>query len=709
MMKRCPVLVALCFPLLFVSPCPAGNANQPSRQEIGTRPSVYVTRDKVQGLRSVDEVQEAVKKGYAKQVWERILAEVEADLKREPLLPTSMTPGRRRTDAAKGNPDWLICHQAGQRVQRAALACLLTDDTRYRDEALRQMAVLFDLEAWPQWRDMAHRPPADLRTGMLSRDLAVAYDWLHPYLDEQQRRWVVDGIDRRGIQPFWRAVDAGMGWVNGRNNWTTVIVGGLGIAGMALGPDHPDSERLIEFSLSRMSKYLQAYGPAGEFNESVGYAGATRLPVAYFMAHWYYTDGRVNRLAGPPFVDTARWYSYLVLPPGHLASFGDGGRQTRADLTYFAPIAAANRDGVLQWFYQHYPPKGTQTNLPWMLLWFDAGLPAASPEGRLPHGRAFHAHGAAISSRTNWEPGSTPIVIFGKAGVERYHQHHDAGQVCIDGYGQQLIVDLGSPPGGYPKDYGEPTRYKYYNASSWGHNVLVFGGREMAARRGQSAPIVAAEFDDEKGGYWQLDLTKLYDDVNTVRRTVVHLNPNIAVVLDDAELARQEEVSLRWHTSDRCGPSSRGRFTVEDNGVHLAARIVALEGEGIRFSRSEHEYRPPYDRERLGSLLVQRRESFVEARMASHKCRLLTLFAVFGPGETARSWEDEESGWWIDTSGGSVRVTTRADRLEVVNEHSKAAWIIDMKPKPSVVEDSRNESASSGNLSPNGCSVWVGR
>ncbi len=646
------------------------------------RPSIYVTRDKIDGLRSVDEVRSAIKSGFAKQVWEKILAEAQADLKRDPLLPTSMTPGRHRNDAARGNPDWLICHQAGQRVLRAALACLLTGDTRFRDEALRQMAALFDPEQWPQWLDMAHRPPCDLRTGMLSKDLAVAYDWLHPHLNDEQRRWIVDGIDRRGIQPFWSGVEHGMGWVNGRNNWTTVIVGGLGIAGMALGPDHPDSQRLIEFSLARMEKYLDAYGPEGEFNESVGYAGATRLPVAYFMAYWYYTKGRVNRLAQPPFVQTARWYAYHVLPPGRVAPFGDSSRYPLADLTWFSPIAAANRDAALQWFYLQYPPSGQEINLPWMLLWFDASLPATSPEGRLPHGRAFHAHGATISTRTNWDPKAAPIVVYGKAGIENFHEHHDAGQVCIQGYGQPLIIDLGSPPG-YPSTYFNPAaRWHYYNASSWGHNVLMFGGREMAAQKGECARFLAAKFDDEKGGYWRLDLTKLYDGVRSVRRTVVHLNPTVAVVLDETELEREEEVSLRWHTADRCEPDAQGRFTVEAGGVHLAARVVRLDAGPIRFSRGEHEYRAPYDRHRLGFALAQRRESYIEAKAAGRKCRLLTLFAVFGPGESAQTWQKTSGAWTIDTPAGAARVTPQADSFEVVNERSNAAWLIDMRPTP---------------------------
>ena len=645
------------------------------------RPHIFVTAEKTGGLRSVAEVREAVKSGQAKAVWDEMKERADADLTAEPLVPTSVVPGRPASQAALANPDWSICHLTGQRILRAALAQVITGDVAYRDSALRQMQALFDPERWPDWRDKAHRHhKADLRTGMLAPDIAVAYDWLRPCLTDEQRRLIIAGLDRCAIQPFWRSVEAGSGWVDGRNNWMTVIVGGLGVAGMALADDHPDSQRLIDFSLPRMTGYLDTYGPDGEFNECVGYAGATRHPVGYSMAYWYATGGEVNRLAEPPLAETAKWYMYFVLPPGRVAAFGDGIPTSPPGSAYFAPLAAANRDGILQWFYLNYPPKGQQRDLPWMLLWLDTTVEPTAPEGRLPHGRAFRAHGAEISSRTDWDPRSTPCVVYGKAAIEHYHNHHDAGQVCIDGYGKRLIVDLGSPSPGYPGDFFDrEARYKYYNASSWGHNVIVFGGREMAAGRGDSARIVAAEFEDERGGFWQLDLTGLYDGVTRVHRTVVHLNPATVVVLDDAELVDTDDVSLRWHTVDRCEPDGEGRFCVEAGDVRLAARIVRLDAPEVSYSRREHQYRAPFDRYRLGTPLEQKRESFVEAHLRARTCRLLSLFSIYPPDVPPQTWERTDHGWGVETPAGHVSAAVTGNVLEVANRRSGLTWTVSLR------------------------------
>ena len=118
-------------------------------------------------------------------------------------------------------------------------------------------------------------------------------------------------------------------------------------------------------------------------------------------------------------------------------------------------------------------------SLPFELLWYDERIEPVAPEGHLPRGVAFPAHSGCISSRASWEVESTPSLVFSKAGHgAEGHGNHDAGQVCIDGYGQRLIVDLGSPPM-YPGDFFGEHRYAYYNASVLGHNVFSFDGEEM--------------------------------------------------------------------------------------------------------------------------------------------------------------------------------------------------------------------------------------
>jgi len=665
---RC-AMIALCA-IVVIAIRPADSAEG----EPSMRPHIFVTADEVGQLRSVADLKRAASEGPSAEVFGRIQSVAARDLGADPLTPSSPVSGRSRTSIKHANRDYAICHAVGQRILRAALVALVTEDRRYVDDALLQMRTLFDEQQWPDWRDKAHlNHEADLRNGMLSRDCGLAYDWLHAMLTPEERAWIVEGIDRRGIQPFWRAVEKGSSWVDADNNWMTCIVGGLGIAGMALGSDHPGSQRLVEFSLPRMERYLTKIGPQGEFNESVGYAGAMRLPVMYYMARWYATGGAENRLQQSPFPEASRWYMYLTFPPGRTAPFGDAGRGSPPDVTWISAVAAANQDGVLQWFARSYPPRSNVTVNPLDFMCSDDDLVPVSPEGLLPHGVAFAAHGACISERTDWGSKSTPMVVYGKAGIEHIHEHNDAGQVCIEAYGRPLIVDLGSPPG-YPLDFFGPNRYKYYNASSWGHNILNFGEREMKGPTGSIARFVGAEFDDNKGGWWQLDLTPLYADVENVRRTVVHLSPAVCVVLDEARSAIDEDIVLRWHYSAGCELSPDGGFTVQRRGVSLSSRVARLDGDALTVTRGHHEYEEPFDRHRLGDLMAQRNESFIEARAAGGSCRLLSLFSAYAPGSQVQPWQRVPGGWEIDTGDGVARVVVDTETLEVSNEKTGLKW-----------------------------------
>ncbi len=647
-------------------------------------PRLFITAEPAPGLRSVAELKADIGHGHAAKLWGRLKALADAELVAPPLVPSSPVPGRDPDNIRHGNRDFELCHAVGQRVLRAALASLITGEAAYRDSALRQIEALFDPALWPDWRDLANvHMAAELRTGQLSRDLAVAYDWLAPALTSDQRRTIVAGIDRRGIRPFWQAVEEKAYWVDRGNNWMTCIVGGMAIVGMALGDEHPDSRRLVEFAVPRMEKYLAMYGPDGEFNESPGYAGATALAVLYFAARRGWSGGRDQRLGERPFPQACRWQMYLTLPPGRCAAFGDTHAEEPPGMLHVPAVAAAARDGVLQWFYLHNPPAEPSV---FELLWFDPRVAPVAPQGLLPPGRAFPAHGGCVVSRTDWNPRETACVVYGKVGHERHHADNDSGQVCVDGYARRLILDPGMPSM-YPPDYYRADRANYYNGSARGHNVFVFGGREPRAEAG-GARFVATRFDADRGGAWSQELTPVYEDAERVHRCVVHRFPGVVAVLDEARLARPEEISLRWHTADRCVPDAAGRFLVESDGVRLAARVVALDGAAIGTVRGEHAYRPPFDRNRLGEPLEQRRESYVEANLTAASCRLLSLFAVLPRGTAAASWEPDGGGWTIRTEAGRFTVRVDAGSLAIRRGDEEEAWSIALPvPSPAAADE----------------------
>lgn len=681
---------------------PGGGRDAPRRVSTGrsdpamvsrrtvTHPHIYVTAEPTPGLRSVEALRADIRDGRAGQIWEGVLARAEAERQAAPLTPSDPLPGRTPEGIAARNPDFYVTFAAGQRVLRAALAHLVTGRADLKEAALRQIEALVDPRQWPDWIDQAHfrfEHPADLRTGMLSLDVALAYDWLYPSLSAAERTAILEGLDRRGIQPFLTSVAQDPWWVHDLNNWLTVIVGGLGIAGMALGDDHPDAADLVAYARPRMRDYLAIYGPEGEFNESVAYASATRLPVAFDMAYRYHTGGADNPLARAPYPATGRWVMYLTLPPGRVAAFGDAHVDAAPYTRYIAAIAAAARDPHLQWFYLQYPPPEPDAI---ELLWYDPRLDAAHPQGVLPLGRAFAANGGAVSSRSSWDPRAAACVVYGKAGREENHEHNDIGQVCIDGYGERLIVDPGSPRPTYPPDFFDEGRWQYYPASIVGHNVLQFGEREMIAlerERGEpvdherlraiSGRFLDTGFDDERGGFWSMDLTGAYPNVSSVRRTVVHLLPGIAVVFDRAVLDAPNRISLRWHTAAPAVPAPDGAFRFTQGPAALTAHTVSLDTPAV-FTARRHGYAPPYDRGRHGELLARTHEPYVEAVAYADTCRFLTCFAVTRtetPPEPWR-WNPETGRAEISLPDGDAEVVLTDAELRVGYTDGRAEWTV---------------------------------
>ncbi|MBK8857309.1 MAG: hypothetical protein IPN11_06350 [Opitutaceae bacterium] len=286
-------------------------------------------------------------------------------------------PGRAAAAVRDRNLDFSLCEETGARLTRFALVHLVTGDVACRRAALSQLEAIFNPMQWPDWIDQAHRRfghPADLRTGMLGMDVALAYDWLAPGLDARERAFVIEGLDRRAIQPFLVSLQQDPWWGRELNNWVTLIAGGLGIAGLALTDEHPDAPRLVAYAVAKFEEYLSVYGPAGEFNESVAYANANLMPVAFFLAHRSATRGRTNRLAAAPFPQMCRWVMHATLAGGRPLPFGDCHPDHPVAAGYVGAVAAALQDGALQHYHLALQ---AATASPIELLWFDPRVPPA--------------------------------------------------------------------------------------------------------------------------------------------------------------------------------------------------------------------------------------------------------------------------------------------------------------------------------------------
>ena len=647
-------------------------------------PSIHVTAEQVPGLRSVEDLCEHVRSGFGRPIWERMVAWLEWASGCPPFHLKSTLPGRPAKMVELGSFDYQLLTHVVQRILCGALAHLITGTTSHRDDALKQIEVLLDDTQWPDWRSEINAQlgkTADLRLGDLTYHLALAYDWLWPSLREDQRRWMREGIERRGIRqilasrkrdPFWSSY----------NNWTAEVVSAMGLAGMVFGDEHPRSAEMVADALAWMREWVDALGPDGDSTESVAYSGAIVRALEFFRAYRYATGGRVQVLEGTRLDRYGRWYTSQMLPPGRAVAFGDtGGGECTPHAVLLGMLADLTRDRVLQWFYLRYREASMYQDYPMELLGVDPSIEPEDPEGRWPRGTAFRGHGQHVVSRTDWNPRTTACIVCGKGahGWEEmrvrgdtgsYHLDYDAGQVTIDGHGRHLIVDLGSS-GGYTVS-GLP-RGGYYGKGTTGHNVPMVDGKTTRDLGIPRPGITDSAFDDEKGGWWRVDLTGLYEGARRVLRTVVHLHPGIVAVLDEIDLEGRHEISLRWHTVDACTPDPDGSFTVTSADVRCACRVARIGGEAPSFRRGEHRYEAPYDVGYHGLKLVDG-ESYVEACLEDSSATLLSLFCVGEPGGDARRWVCGDGTWSIALPSGTAEVRVGEDALGVGVGETHTTW-----------------------------------
>jgi hypothetical protein len=672
-------------------------------------PSTILSQNPETRAARIEELRRVIASPIGGPIWHQIKAAALRERDLPPYLVDSIFPGRDAYAAQLLAMDYTLCQAVGLRIMRHALMFLIDGDHQWIDAVLRQTDVLFDDVEYPAWNHVARMASDDdddtykktidlnkndvhLRTGMLANSVSLTLNWLRPHLKPDQLDTLVRGLEKRAIRPFQAAIKQELWWLEVNNNWLTCIVGGLGVCGMALDGLHPDAQSLIDFADPLMERHLEDYGSRGEFNEGVGYAGAIYLVVDYYAARLGWSEGGQNRLTRPPFADIATWYVQMLVPPGRIYTYGDGhaGAPLKAD--WVPAVASALQDRFLQGFANKHRSVLAAAQ---QLFYLDSDLESSDLNGHLPLGIAYQEHGACISSRTSWDWDRVACVVGSKARREDNHEHNDPGQVVIDGEGESLIVDWGTPETTYPAGFFTHHRFDYFEGSAFGHNVLVFGGREMescyelhpkytdgAALHGKRAlhaqgHIVSSDFDDSWGGQWCIDTTAAWAGVVRNLRTVLHIHPGFVVVLDEAQLDTSESISLRWNTAKKPAMVGDDGFSVQRDKVGLAARVIDLGGDKTSLRMARHQYHEPWNKDQFGGILPERDCPYVEAVTNSDHCRYLSLFCV-QPGSQTVPWTWRDSTHTGQIGDDRLGVTVSDDGLTIRSSKHGKIWEIPM-------------------------------
>ena len=200
-MRTIPIGFLFLFLLVYMGSCDAGRG--PGKQE---HPSIYLVSKKAVGFTSLEDFDDLEKDKRTAAFIEKLLSEAGRDLQYPYIDPTTDVEGRNPVHLKHANVSYDMAQLVSERLSRSAFLFLYTGDHKYKDLIMRQIEALYDTLRWPMWCDQAHvniEPHLDIRTCRISMWVALAYNWMYDHLTEEERSYIVDGLDRRAIQPFW--------------------------------------------------------------------------------------------------------------------------------------------------------------------------------------------------------------------------------------------------------------------------------------------------------------------------------------------------------------------------------------------------------------------------------------------------------------------------------------------------------------------------
>jgi hypothetical protein len=391
--------------------------------------------------------------------------------------------------------------------------------------------------------------------------LAVAYDWLHAELSEEERTVMRDKI---------AAVTSGLYYGSLANEWWTgaylhhdtwIPLGGMGVGAMAVVDEVPGAERWAERAREALGEALDWLADDGAWPEGpCGWAFAMISAVPFWDAYRRRFPDRGEAVLGNPWLRrTASFRVHSRAPDGRFVSFGDcnphGGYQENARQA--APtlrwLAARYRDPVAQWqAAREWEKAPNPYTAAWEIAWMDPSVSEEAPND-LPDGALFANQGMAYL-RTGWDQEATVLgfrcdSLLGRRAASLYrpeeewrynnsttHVHADANAFGVWSRGDFAITLA---------RYGQ-------NGTERQNSVLIdgegqytrFGADHLGRPDGKVTDFLASSFV----GYVAGDAARAYPPgLKRFVRRLMLIAPGIVFLCDDIAAESPVDVEWRFH------------------------------------------------------------------------------------------------------------------------------------------------------------------
>lgn len=464
--------------------------------------------------------------------------------------------------------------EAFKRLFYLSYAYRITGDSRYALKAEENIMTLIDFQDW--------HPEHFLDCAEIMMGIAIAYDWCYPRLSSASRAAVVSALKTKGLEPYFD-------WPGAANNWNQVCNCAAIYAALAIEEYNTAyCEKVIERAVSLLPVAMAGYSPDGAYVEGPGYwcygTSYNVLLLDALQRRYGNTKGLLE--AYSDFLKTTAYADAMITPSFRVFTYSDQAFPAQVTIVPFYmydltgdPSVLYSANQLLSRSILNYEHCRHERVLPASICFVSRRADELTFADNTPSLEYVAGGQTPVAVfRESWEEGASYLGI--KAGSPQTgHGHMDIGTFCFESGGVQWATDLGGENYNALEQAGVDLwnmaqgseRWSVLRCALWGHNCLVFDGREQIVSA--YAPYVQENIPNGV----TLDLSALYQgQVSLVYRSA-WLEGKNAFIRD--RIRTSGPVILRWNMCTEASEINIGQghavLTSSDG------KVLKMEVEGI--------------------------------------------------------------------------------------------------------------------------------